>query len=137
MFAFIKLIRQEEREIPTKKIWNWWATVAVRFQKITSKTQATWSPSRNLCPCRRLKQTTKTTKLLTSDSDCSTSGCYGESSTGTDIDLEQNVIFGESWTDEEARKNKLHEIKPVKRTIKNHAASKTPPVQFRKQIVSV
>ena len=99
--------------------------------------------SGNLVPRQRsislsqLKRTTMAKELSTSDSDCSTSGCYGGSSTGSDIDLEQNVIFGDSWTNEEVEKNKAPDIRPVKRPIRYQVASSRQPGQFRKQIVSV
>ena len=87
----------------------------------------------------QLRPSTKTTEGSTSDSECSTSGCYGGSSTGSDVELERgchNAKAGCGESKEQMDKiielNSLN-LKPIgKRYLAINAQG-----PYRKKIVSV
>ena len=87
----------------------------------------------------QLRPVTKNIEGSTSDSECSTSGCYGGSSTGSDVELERSYFNTRAGTSESNEKlDKLFELnslnlKPVGR---RHLAISAQG-QFRKKIVSV
>ena len=92
---------------------------------------------KSLSMCQ-LQRTTKATEVSTSDSECSTSGCYGGSSTGSEFESERHVAHVESSTDEEREtRDKAHALKSVTKKQGYYPPSTTQVERFRKQIVSV
>lgn len=87
----------------------------------------------------QLRPSTKTTEGSTSDSECSTSGCYGGSSTGSDVELERGCCNAKAGCSEsKERLDKFIELnslnlKPIgKRYLAINAQR-----PYRKKIVSV
>ena len=86
----------------------------------------------------QLRSITKTTEGSASDSECSTSGCYGGSSTGSDVELERGYFNMKTPNEARESMDKLFELnslnlKPVGKRYLALDAQK----QFRKKIVSV
>ena len=86
----------------------------------------------------QLRWITKTTEGSASDSECSTSGCYGGSSTGSDVELERSCFNMKTPNEARESMDKLFELnslnlKPVGKRYLALDAQK----QFRKKIVSV
>jgi hypothetical protein len=86
----------------------------------------------------QLRPGTKTVEGSTSDSECSTSGCYGGSSTGSDTELERSYLNARGDRESNETLDKLFELNSLnlKSFGKKHPAIKTQG-QFRKKIVSV
>ena len=85
-----------------------------------------------------LRPGTKNNEGSTSDSECSTSGCYGGSSTGSDVELERSYFNARSGRESNEKLDKLFELNSLnlKSFGKKHAAINTQG-PFRKKIVSV
>ena len=87
----------------------------------------------------QLRPSTKTTEGSTSDSEYSTSGCYGGSSTGSDMEVERGHYNGKSGCSEsKERLDKLIELNSLnlKPIGKRHLAINTQG-PHRKKVVSV
>jgi hypothetical protein len=80
----------------------------------------------------------KNTEGSTSDSECSTSGCYGGSSTGSDVELERGYFITRTGNESNEKLDKLFELNSLnlKPFGKRHLAIGAQG-QFRKKIVSV
>ncbi|XP_028417076.1 uncharacterized protein LOC114541339 [Dendronephthya gigantea] len=87
-----------------------------------------------------LRHVTKTTEGSTSDSECSTSGCYGGSSTGSDVELERGMGCFNAKSSIECREklDKVFELNSLNlQPLGKRYLALNEQAHFRKKIVSV